>query len=55
MPLIRPPLVKRRLLKLVSVTDNPKSMEFGPRYTTYDKANSILALYYRTRVTPWNQ
>jgi hypothetical protein len=51
MPLIRPPLVKRRLLKSVLVTDDPESTEFGPRYTTYDKANSTLALYYRTRVT----
>ena len=52
MPLIRSLLVKKRPLKLVLVTDNPKSMEFGLRYTTYNKANSILALYYRTKVTP---
>ena len=52
MPLIRSLLVKRKPLKLVSATDNPKSMEFGPRYTTYNKADSISALYYRTRVTP---
>ena len=51
MPLIRSPLVKKRLLKSVSATDDPKSMEFGPRYTTYNKADSISALYYRTRVT----
>ena len=37
MPLIRSPLVKKRLLKLVSATDNPKSTEFGLRYTTYNK------------------
>ena len=55
MPLIRPLLVKRRLLKLVSAIDNLKSTEFGLRYATYNKANSILALYYRTRITPWNQ
>ena len=52
MPLIRPFLVKRRLLKLISVIDDPKSTEFSPRYITYNKANSISALYYRTRVTP---
>ena len=52
MPLIRFPLVKKRLLKSVLATDNFKSMEFSPRYTTYNKANSILALYYRTKITP---
>ena len=52
MPLARSPLVKRRPLKLVLATDDPKSMEFGLRHTTYNKADSILALYYRTRVTP---
>ena len=52
MPLIKPLLVKRRPLKLVLVTDNFKSIEFSPRYTTYNKANSISALYYRTKVTP---
>ena len=52
MLLIRPFLVKKRLLKLVSATDNSKSTEFGPRYTTHNKANSILALYYRTKITP---
>ena len=51
MPLIRSPLVKRRPLKLVLATDNSKSMEFGPKYITYNKANSISALYYRTKVT----
>jgi hypothetical protein len=51
MPLIRPPLVKRRPLKLIPVTDNPKSIEFGPRHATYNKTNSTLALYYRTKVT----
>jgi hypothetical protein len=51
MPLIRPPLVKKRLLKSVLVTDNPKSIKFGLRHVTYDKANSTLTLYYRTRVT----
>jgi hypothetical protein len=51
MPLTRPPLVKKRLLKLVPATDNPKNMEFGFRYATYNKANSTLALYYRTKVT----
>ena len=55
MPLIRSPLVKKRLLKLVLAIDNFKSTKFGPRHTTYNKANSILALYYKTRVTPWNQ
>ena len=52
MPLVRPSLVKRRPLKLVLAIDNFKSMEFGPRHTTYNKADSISALYYRTRVTP---
>ena len=52
MPLIKPPLVKKRFLKLVLVIDNPKSTEFGLRYITYNKANSILALYYRTKITP---
>ena len=52
MPLIKSPLVKKKPLKLVSATDNSKSTEFGLRYTTYNKANSISALYYRTRVTP---
>ena len=52
MPLIRSPLVKKRLLKLVLATDNPKSTKFGLKYTTYNKANSISALYYRTKVTP---
>ena len=51
MPLIRPFLVKRKPLKLVLVTDNFKSTEFSPRHTTYNKADSILALYYRTKVT----
>ena len=51
MPLIRPPSVKKRLLKLVPAIDNPKSIEFGPRYTTYNKANNTSALYYRTKVT----
>ena len=51
MSLIRPPLVKRRPLKLVPIIDNPKSTEFGPRYATYNRANSTLALYYRTKVT----
>jgi hypothetical protein len=54
MPLIRPSLVKRRPLKLVSVIDNPKSIEFGPKHATYNRANSTLALYYRTKVTSWN-
>ena len=52
MPLIRPFLVKRKLLKSVSAIDDFKSTEFGPRYTTYNKANSILALYYRIKITP---
>ena len=52
MPLIRSPLVKKRPLKLVSVINNSKNIEFSPRYTTYNRANSILALYYRTKVTP---
>jgi hypothetical protein len=51
MPLTRPPLVKKRLLKLVPATDNPKSMEFGPRHAIHNRANSTLALYYRTKVT----
>ena len=50
MPLIRPPLIKKRSLKLVLAIDNPKSIEFGPRHATYDKANSTLALHYRTKV-----
>ena len=41
-----PPLVKKRLLKLVSVINNPKSIKFGPKYATYNKADGILALYY---------
>ena len=49
---IRSFLVKRRPLKLVLVINNFKSMEFGPRYITYNKADSILALYYKTKVTP---
>ena len=36
MPLIRLPLVKKRLLKLVLAIDNPKSTEFSPRYTIYN-------------------
>ena len=52
MPLIRSPLVKKRLLKLVLVTDNPKSIEFSLRYITHNRADSISALYYKTRVTP---
>ena len=51
MPLIRPFLIKKRLLKLVLATNNFKSMEFGFRYTTYNKVNSTLALYYRIKVT----
>ena len=52
MPFIRSSLVKKkRPLKLVLVIDNSKSIEFGLRHTTYDKANSISALYYKTRVT----
>jgi hypothetical protein len=51
MLLIRPPLVKRRPLKLVPAIDNLKNMEFGPRHITYNKADSTLALYYRTKVT----
>ena len=48
---IRPPLVKKRPLKLVLTTDNLKSIEFGLRYTIYNKANSTSALYYKTKVT----
>ena len=51
MPLIKPPLVKRLFLKLVLTIDNSKSTEFGSRHTTYNRADSTLALYYRTRVT----
>ena len=48
---IKSPLVKRSPLKLVLVLNNLKNMEFSLRYTTYDRANSISVLYYRTRVT----
>jgi hypothetical protein len=51
MPLTRPLLIKRRPLKLIPATDNPKSIEFSPRYTTHNKADSTLALYYKTKVT----
>jgi hypothetical protein len=51
MPLTRPLLVKKRPLKLVLAIDNPKSIKFGPRYATYNRANSTLALYYKTKVT----
>jgi hypothetical protein len=51
MPFIKPPLIKRKPLKLIPATDNPKNMEFGPRHVTYNKADSTLALYYRTKVT----
>jgi hypothetical protein len=51
MLLIKPFLVKRRLLKLVLVTDNFKNIKFGLRYTIYNKANSTLVLYYRTKIT----
>ena len=47
---IRFSLVKKRFLKLVLIINNPKSMEFGFRYTIYNKANSILALYYKTKI-----
>ena len=43
-------LVKKKPLKLVLIIDNLKSTEFSPRYATYNKANSTLTLYYRTRV-----
>ena len=52
MPLIRSLLVKRRPLKLVLAIDDLKSMEFSLRNAFYDRADSILALYYRTKVTP---
>ena len=48
---IRPPLVKKNLLKLVLAINNFKSTEFGLRHAIYNKADNILALYYRTRVT----
>jgi hypothetical protein len=51
MLLIRPPLVKRRPLKLVPVIDNSENMKFGLRHATYNKANGTLILYYRTKVT----
>jgi hypothetical protein len=51
MPLTRPPLVKKRLLKLIPAIDNPESIEFSPRHATYNRANSTLTLYYRTKVT----
>ena len=51
MLLIRFPLIKRRPLKSVSVIDNSENTEFSFRYTTYNKADSILALYYKTKVT----
>ena len=52
MLLIRSLLIKKRPLKLILVIDNPKSIEFSPRYITYNKTNSISALYYRTKITP---
>ena len=51
MPLAKPPVVKRRLLKSVLTTDNPKNIEFSPRHATHNRANSTSALYYRTKVT----
>ena len=51
MLLTRPFLVKGRPLKLVLIIDNFKSMEFGLRYTTYNKTNCTLTLYYKTKVT----
>ena len=51
MLLTKPPLVKKRPLKLVLTTDNSKNTEFSPRYTTYNKANGTSALYYKTKVT----
>ena len=41
MLLIRPLLIERKPLKLVLIIDNFKSMEFGSRYTTYNKANYL--------------
>ena len=55
MLLARPPSVKKKSLKLVLTIDNPKSIEFGLKYTTYNRADSTSVLYYRTRVTFWNQ
>jgi hypothetical protein len=51
MPLIRPPLIKRRPLKSVLTIDDPKSIEFSSRHATYNRVNSTLVLYYRTKVT----
>ena len=51
MPLIKPPLVKRKPLKLVLIIDNPKSIESSLRRAIYNKADCALALYYRTKVT----
>ena len=50
---IRSPLVKKRLLKLVLVINNPKSIKFGPKYATYNKADGILALYYSIWYLCW--
>ena len=51
MLLAKPPLVKRRPLKLVLAIDDLKSTESGLRHATYNKANSTSAFYYRIRVT----
>ena len=51
MPLVKPPLIKRQPLKLVLIINNFKSTEFSPRYIIYNKTNSILVLYYRTKIT----
>jgi hypothetical protein len=46
MPLTKPLLVKRILLKLVLVIDNPKSTEFGLKYITIVYNTSINLLLY---------
>ena len=48
---MRPPLIKKRLLKLVSIINNFKSIELSPRYIIYNKADNPLALYYRIKIT----
>ena len=51
MPLTKSLLVKKRPLKSVPTINNSKNIEFSPRHATYNKINSTLALYYKTRVT----
>ena len=51
MPLIKPLLIKKRPLKLVLIINNSKNMEFNPRNAAYNRANSILLLYYKIKIT----